>query len=98
MRTQGKPPRIVVQEKVLTVFLARDGEHICAYCPELDIVTEMPTAELALQDMMEAIREYAEEYMRDFEIYAKSPNRAHHLPYVEAVLACKTDWDLMMLI
>lgn len=91
-------PRIMIKEKVLSILLALDGEKYSAYCPELDLVTEMDTPEAAVEDMVDAIKEYAEEYMEDIELYAKSPNRAHHLPYIKAISSCKTDWDLRMLI
>jgi predicted RNase H-like HicB family nuclease len=91
-------PRIMIQEKVLSILLALDGEKYCAYCPELDLVTEMDTPEKAIADMIEAIKDYAEEYMEDIELYSKSPNRAHHLPYIKTISACKSDWELRMLI
>jgi len=91
-------PRIMIQEKLLSMLLALDGEKYCAYCPELDLVTEMDTPEDAIDDMLESIKDYAEEYMEDFDTYSKSPNRAHHLPYIKAVSACKSNWDLRMLI
>jgi hypothetical protein len=91
-------PRIMIQEKRLSILLAIDGEKFCAYCPELDLVTEMNTPAEAIEDMIEAMKDYAEEYMKDFELYSKSPNRAHHLPYIEAISSCKTDWELRMLI
>ena len=40
----------------------------------------------------------AEEYLEDLEIYENSPNRAHHLPYIQAIAACKDVWDIRMLI
>ncbi len=91
-------PRILIQEKVLSVLLAPDDEKYCAYCPELDLVTEMNTPEEAIEDMMDAIKDYAEEYLEDFDRYSGSPNRAHHLPYIKAVSSCKTDWELRMFI
>lgn len=91
-------PRIMIQGKVLSILLALDGVKYCAYCPELDLVTEMNTPEEAIEDMMEAIKDYAEEYMEDIKRYSHSPNRAHHLPYIKAVSSCKTDWELRMFI
>ncbi len=93
-----KEPRIIIQEKNISVLLALDESGYCAYCPELDIVTEMETPEEAIGDMIDAIKDYAKEYMEDIELYSKSPNRAHHLPYVKAIYACKTDWELRMFI
>jgi hypothetical protein len=58
----------------------------------------LPTANAALDDLLEAIQDYAAEYLSDRDVYAQSSNRAHHLPYVEAIADCKTDWDLRALI
>jgi len=93
-----KEPKIIVQEKTLTILLALDEEKYCACCPELDLVTEMDTPEEAVEDMIEAIKDYANEYMTSFQLYSNSPNRAHHLPYIEAIKNCKNDWELKMLI
>lgn len=97
-RHRRKEPKIVVAEPLLTILLAKDNGYFCAKCPELDLVTEFPTADAALEDLIEAIQDYAKEYLRDRDRYAASPNRAHHLPYIEAVAACKTDWELRTLI
>jgi len=91
-------PKILTYEKRLTVILARDEETFCAYCPELDLVTEMPNAEEALEDLIEAMKDYAEEYISDLELYSNSPNRAHHLPYIKAIASCKNDWEIKMLL
>ncbi len=90
-------PKILIQEKTLSLLLAKDKESYCAYCPELDIVAEMDTLEKTVEDMIEAIKDYANEYLNDYDLYSKSPNRAHHLPYIRAIEACQTDWDLRML-
>ena len=97
-RRRGREPKIMVAEALLTVLLAKDNSHYCAKCPELDLVTELPTADAALEDLIEAIQDYAKEYLQDRDRYAISPNRAHHGPYIEAIAACKTDWELRTLI
>ncbi len=91
-------PKILTFEKRLTVILARDKDGFCAYCPELDLVTEMPAAEEALEDMVQAMEDYSAEYLADLELYANSPNRAHHLPYIRAIASCKNDWEIKMLL
>lgn len=97
-RRRAKEPRIMVADPLLTVLFAKDNGHYCAKCPELDLVTELPTVDAALKDLIEAIRDYAKEYLREHDWYSTSPNRAHHVPYVEAIAACKTDWELRTLI
>lgn len=90
--------RILVPEKRLSILLARDEEKYCAYCPELDLATQMENLEEVIEDLLEAMVDYAEEYLEEKEVYSKSPNRAHHLPYVEAIKACKDRWELRTLI
>ena len=98
-RQRVKEPKIVVAEKTLTILLAKDADgSYCAKCPELDLVTQLPTADAALEDLIEAIKDNAKEYLRDRALYAASPNRAHQLPYIEAIAACKKEWDLRTLI
>jgi len=91
-------PEILTFKERLTVILARDEDKYCAFCPELDLVTEMASPEEALEDMVEAMKDYAEEYLSEYELYSRSPNRAHHLPYIKAIASCKNDWDIKMLI
>jgi uncharacterized Fe-S radical SAM superfamily protein PflX len=78
-------------DRGLSVLMAMDGEKFCAYCPELDLVTEMDTYEETIEDMIEAIKDYANEYTTEFNLYSKSPNRAHHLPYIEAIRSCHNE-------
>ena len=96
LETSNFAPKISLFEKRLTVILARDGAMVCAFCPELDLVTEMATPDEALADMLEAMRDYAEEYLGDLELYQNSLNCAHHLPYIREIAACKDAWDVRM--
>ncbi len=69
-----------------------------AKCVELDLVTEMDTPEMALKALVEIMKEYAVDYKKNEKVYAKSPNRGHHKPYVAQILACKKDWEILELI
>ena len=88
----------MVAEPRLTILLAKDNGFYCAKCPDLDLVTELQTSDAAIEDLIEAIRDYAKEYLRARDRYTTSPNRAHHLPYIETIAACRTDWELRTLI
>lgn len=83
---------------LLTVYILRDDGRFMAKCPELDLVTEMDTREEVLDGIVEMIEEYAEDYHSRIKEFSTSPNRAHHKPYVEMIIACKTKWDLLELI
>lgn len=91
-------PRIILNEKILNVLVAKDDDKYCAYCPELDLVIAADSTSDVLQSIIEEIREYAEEYMNDVEVYSRSPNRSHHLPYIETIQSCEDDWELMTLL
>ena len=91
-------PRIMLSEKLMKILVARDGDKYCAYCPELDLITAADSTSEVLQSMVEEIREYAEEYINEIDLYSKSPNISHHLPYIQAVQDCENDWELMTLL
>ena len=91
-------PRISINEKKLTVLLAQDNGNFCASCPELDLVTAMDSEEATLNDLLEAMQDYAREYLAELSLYRDSPNRAHHYPYIRAIAACENKWDLKTMI
>lgn len=83
---------------MLTVLVLKDDGRFMAKCLELDLVTEMDTPHEALQAMLEMIREYAEDYRARERLYRASPNRAHHKPYIDRIVACRDKWELWELI
>ncbi len=97
---RSKRPTLSLQGPLLTVIVAPDPSErmVCAICPELDLIAESPSEAETLQDLIEAIRDYAEEYLADWELYSQSPNRAHHWPYLKAVLKAKDNWQLKRLL
>lgn len=97
-RRKKAAPRLIVAEPILTILVAQDDGEYTAYCPELDVATATGTPESAVKDLLELLREYAEDYAADLETFARSPNRAHHLPYIEKIIACRNDWELRQLV
>lgn len=83
---------------LLNVVIIKDDGRYMAKCPELDLITEMDSKETALEAMVEMVAEYAADYKSHEEKYSKSPNRAHHKPYVDRIVACKDQWEVMELI
>lgn len=90
--------KIFCPAPILTILLIKDDGRIMAKCPELDLVTEMDTPQQALHAMIEMIQEYAEDYRARESVFVSSPNRAHHKPYIDRVLACRDEWELWELI
>ena len=89
------PPTYVLKPPLLNVVLFSEDRRILAQCIELDLITEMDSAEAALKAIVEMIREYAEDYREREELFAHSPNRAHHKPYVDELLRCNTEQELL---
>jgi len=85
---------VVTNVSLITVFIVKDNGRYMAKCPELDLVTEMDSKEEALKAMVEMITEYAEDYRAREDIYLRSPNRAHHKPYVDRIMACQDEWEV----
>lgn len=88
----------VTTASLLTVLLIKDDGRCMAKCPELDLVSEMDTKEEALQAMVELIREYAQDYEAGEEVYLRSSNRAHHKAYIDRIVACRDEWEVLELI
>ena len=82
----------------LTVFIIKDNNKYMAKCPELDLVTEMDSTEEALKAIVEMIREYAEDYRAREDVYLRSSNRADHKPYIDMIMDCRDEWEIMELI
>jgi len=83
---------------LLSVFILKDEDRFMAKCVELDLVTEMDTPQEALDAIVEMITEYAADYKKNEKLYLRSPNRAHHKPYVDGILSCKDRWEILELI
>ncbi|MDI6751519.1 MAG: hypothetical protein QME07_01485 [bacterium] len=97
-RVDEEPIKYQIGVPLLTVCIFKDNNRFCAKCLELDLVTEMDTIEEVAEEILSEIKEYAKEYTEDVNLYSSSPNRAHHLPYIKAIVSCKNDWDLRMLL
>ncbi len=94
-KTKDGPVKYQMEIPLLTVCIFKDDKRFCAKCPELDLVTEMDTPDDTFKAMVEMIREYAEDYELQKELFSRSPNRYHHLPYIERINRCKDDWELL---
>ena len=70
-----------VSEKLTAIIEPSEGVYV-ATCPELDLATEGINPEEALDDLIDMPIDYADQYMEEFELFIKSPNRAPHKPYI----------------
>lgn len=71
-------------EQLTAIIEPSEGVFV-ALCPELDLATEGQTAEMALDELIEMAMDYADHYNEERESFSKSPNRAAHKPYIDAI-------------
>ena len=73
--------------KKLTLELEYDPEtqQYVAACPELDLATAGDGEKEAVEDLVEAMEEYAQDYLERLDLFASSPNRSAHLPLILSI-------------
>lgn len=96
-------PRFPLSQSVakkLTLELEYDPEthQYVAACPELDLAAAGDREEEAVEDLVEAIKEYAEDYLERLDLFAGSPNRGAHLPLILSIASCASKADIRRLL
>ena len=66
------------------VFFETDA--VSVWLPELALYGRGGTFEEACADLLDEVRDYVDEYVADFELYRRSPNRAPHFGHVMRAL------------
>jgi hypothetical protein len=87
--------KVWITPSLLTIVIFPDNSGFGVKCLELDLITEDDTPDKALKAIVEMIREYAEDYEERFELFSTSSNRTHHQPYIQRILECKNDWEVL---
>ena len=78
-------------------FEPETGEYVSA-CPELDLATAGNTREEAIDNLLEAMIEYVEDYLDRLNIFVRSPNRGSHLPFILLIASCVSKEDILELL
>lgn len=76
----------------LLVYEEKDGSVTCTE-DHLDLVENAASVDECIQQMIAALRDYANDFYREFALWSKAPNRTSHIPYVLKVLA-STDEEI----
>ena len=86
-------------KKELTLELEYDPEthQYVAACPELDLATAGDREDEAIEDLVEAMEEYAQDYLERLDLFASSPNRGVHLPLILSIARCASKTDIRRL-
>ncbi|KAB2952138.1 hypothetical protein F9B85_10015 [Heliorestis acidaminivorans] len=77
---------ILAQHRFSIVFTKEADGTYSGSLKEIDLVANAENLESLKETLAEDLIEYADEYMENFELYSRSPNRKNHLPYILHVL------------
>lgn len=76
-------------------FIEKDGS-VTLSLENLDLIENASTEEDALLKMANAIKEYSEEFYKDFEYWGAAPNRKNHMPFVLKAILSDSIEDIMV--
>jgi antitoxin YefM len=79
----------VIPEEDGSVTLALD---------QLELYANNATLETAVQDLIQDLKIYAEDYIERPQLFLQAPNRKGHFPYILRILLCENDEDLCSLL
>ena len=76
----------------VSLYNESDGSVTCVI-EQFDLVENVKRGQSAIDQIVAAIRDYADDFYNDFELWSKAPNRRAHIPYVLNIIA-STDSEL----
>ncbi|MBI1925026.1 hypothetical protein HYR99_12360 [Candidatus Poribacteria bacterium] len=87
-------------EKKLTLDLEHDKEtdQYVVACPELDLATAGDDEVEAIDELVEGMEEYAQDYLERLSLFASSPNRSSHFPWIVSIARCTSKVDIKQLL
>ncbi|MDA8227988.1 MAG: exoribonuclease R [Desulfitobacterium hafniense] len=77
-------PEIITEEDG-SITLALDS---------LELYSNNNTLDLATNDLIEDLKNYAQDYMQRSQLFLNAPNRRSHFPYILRVLLCNNDSEI----
>lgn len=77
---------------LVSVYREEDGSVTCVE-DQLNLVENAATEEACIMQLIDAMKDYANDYYQEFAFWSKAPNRREHMPYVFKILA-STDSEI----
>lgn len=75
-------------------LLPENDGSVTGTIDELDLIENAKTQEGCIALLLSAMRDYARDFYREFELWGSAPNRRGHIPYVLKILS-SSDVQLM---
>lgn len=79
----------IINEEDGSITLALDS---------LELYSNNDTLELAINDLIEDLKIYAQDYMQRSQLFLNAPNRRSHFPYLLRILLCDNDQEIRELL
>ncbi len=93
-----QPSQAMVERLTLELEYDPETHQYVAACPELDLAAAGDREEEAIEDLVEAMEEYAQDYLERLDLFAGSPNRGAHLPLILSIASCASKADIQELL
>ena len=84
----------LAQLRFIVSFIPEDDGSVTGVLDELDLIENAQTEASCVALLLAAMRDYAQDFAREFGLWAAAPNRSPHIPYVLKILS-STDDQLM---
>ncbi len=94
-------PNTIITARMLQVFLetlsfnasfvTEDDGSVTGEIEELDLFANAETKSECLMILLEDMKEYAQDFYREFDFWSSAPNRKQHIPYVLKILLTPDD-------
>lgn len=78
--------------------LPEDDGSITIAIDGLDIVVNAPTRSEAIEELVQELKIYAEDYRDNLNLFLNAPNRKAHFPYVLRIWLCENDQEIKSLL
>ena len=70
----------------ISFFEEEDGSFT-GTLEELDLIENAPSKKECLFSLLEAMKEYAQDFYNEFSLWSSAPNRKSHIPYILKILS-----------
>jgi PHD/YefM family antitoxin component YafN of YafNO toxin-antitoxin module len=96
--------RIDLQKVLLEEFklkpkkLTENDGSITLALDEIELYVNADTTEKAVEELIQDIKNYAQDYIQRPQLFLNAPNRRSHFPYILRVLLCDNDDEIKSLL
>lgn len=84
--------------KFVPEIIQEDDGSITLALDVLEIYANNDTLELAMKDLIEDLKLYAQDFLTRSQLFLHAPNRAHHFPYVLKIMLCDNDEEIQAML